>query len=153
RLVDVAGAPAAILRARAGNAGAKRWRGPTEGSTRAGRSGSKYRRARGGGQGGEDRKGVGGGPVCFAGPTRGRHHGNGRVGRAQIVVAHRKHAERREQFGGGGQFGRAAHPDGAVPLGGDPSHRAQAFGPRVTCHVIGVDLSAHLDQRGVGGHL
>ena len=91
--------------------------------------------------------------VCIDGTKRGGHHRNRRPRGAQIVVADRHHAERGEQVGDGGQFRRAADPDGAVPLGGDPLQRAQPFGTGMACHVVGVDLLAYLDQGGVRGHL
>ena len=90
---------------------------------------------------------------CLDGPKSRRYHRNRRAGAAQVVITDRQHAERGEQLGDGGQFGRAADPDGAVPLGGDPLQRAETLGARMTCHVFGVDLLADLDQGAVGGHL
>ena len=74
--------------------------------------------------------------VCVDGPKSGRYHRNRRGRRTQVVVADRQHAERREQIGDGSQFGRAAHPNGAVSLGGDPPQRAQSFGAGMACHVV-----------------
>ena len=89
--------------------------------------GSKNRGVSGGQHRGEDPERVAGQLVCVDRAERRRHHRH-RGGRlAQVVVAHRVHAEGREQIGDVGQLACAAHPDGAVAFGGDPVQRAEAF--------------------------
>ncbi len=85
---------------------------------------------------------------------RGHHRQRCRLGVAQVVAADRVHAHRGEDPADLLELGRAADPDRAVPLRGDPVDAAEPLG-RTTLALedLGVHLVGHLDERGVRRHL
>ena len=85
---------------------------------------------------------------------RGHHRERRRLGVAQVVAADRVHAHRGEDPADLLELGRAADPDRAVPLRGDPVDAAEPLG-RTTLALedLGVHLVGHLDERGVRRHL
>ena len=98
---------------------------PRNRSTRSRRSASKNRASAVASIEVNTRNGLRASSIRVDRTERGRHHRHRGRGLAQVVVADRVHAERREEIGDLGEFAGAAHPDRAVAFGGDPLERAE----------------------------